>query len=199
MALKINIKYSDEGVQDAIKSAQSRGSYDGPVPPAGIYNVKLRKLRLQRNKRDTHYMFAAWLVIDETGDLAKYNGASINEWLIIPNEPSEQYADFRYNSLNDLFAAASKGKMNAQDVLAALTEGRYQAEDPDDRGAQEVTAIGKLKLTGDENFQIKTKMDQYEGKDQARLHYILSVEAENEDDDLDYLDDDVDLDDLLEG
>lgn len=206
MALKFNLKNVTNDDLEKAKADAAKGNftpYSGPIAPKGLYNVKVGGIWAgETNSGDGKIVVA--LEIAETGDLEVYNGCPVWMHLVVPSDPSDQYFAIRMKSLDDLFQAASGGKLNINGFVDALNEGRVKVGKADKVG-EPIEQIGKFKTDTAREIKLMLKDPrEYNGKQYADPHYIdirdlNKVETETDsgvDDDVDGLDDD-DIDGLL--
>lgn len=203
MALAFNLQRVNKAdIESARADTPSR--YTGPTPPPDEYQVAVKKIYAveQANGPALNVLFE---ISGEEGERAVYNGAGIWNRFSIPTDPSYQYFGIQVNSIDNFLRAISSGKFGFDDFVEASNGNRIQTGEGGKAG-QEITQIGRLKLPPTAKIKIKTKMNTYQGRENAALHYVLDAPARSAgevadvDDDVDGLDtasDGDDLDDLL--
>lgn len=150
MAQKLSFSNIAVPDQKTIEQASFQG-YAGPTPPPGKYKAKLAGVQIQ--SRDTGNVFVVRYVINETGELKKYNGCAIFDRLTIPSPQTDgEYYQIRLRSFNDFCQAASAGKGTLRDFAKALSDGKYKAEATQRDGVFKlVNVAGKLFNFGKEH------------------------------------------------
>lgn len=127
MAQKLSFSNIAVPDQKTIEQAAFQG-YTGPTPPPGKYRAKLAGVQIQA--RDTGNVFVVRYVINETGELKKYNGCAIFDRLTLPEQQKDgEYYTIRLRSFNDFCQAASEGKGTLRDFTKALADGKYKVEE----------------------------------------------------------------------
>lgn len=140
MAQKLSFSNIAVPDQKTIEQASFQG-YTGPTPPPGKYKAKLAGVQIQT--RDTGNVFVVRYVINETGELKKYNGCAIFDRLTIPNPQTDgEYYQIRLRSFNDFCQAASEGKGTLRDFTKALAESKYKAEEGNRDGIFKLLVVG---------------------------------------------------------
>ena len=143
MAQKLSFSNIAVPDQKTIEQAAFQG-YTGPTPPPGKYRAKLAGVQIQA--RDTGNVFVVRYVINETGELKKYNGCAIFDRLTLPEQQKDgEYYTIRLRSFNDFCQAASEGKGTLRDFTKALSDGKYKVEEGKQDGAFKLLVVaGKL-------------------------------------------------------
>lgn len=143
MAQKLSFSNIAVPDQKTIEQAAFQG-YTGPTPPPGKYRAKLAGVQIQA--RDTGNVFVVRYVINETGELKKYNGCAIFDRLTLPEQQKDgEYYTIRLRSFNDFCQAASEGKGTLRDFTKALADGKYKAEETQRDGTFKLLVVaGKL-------------------------------------------------------
>ena len=140
MAQKLSFSNIAVPDQKTIEQASFQG-YTGPTPPPGKYKAKLAGVQIQT--RDTGNVFVVRYVINETGELKKYNGCAIFDRLTIPNPQTDgEYYQIRLRSFNDFCQAASEGKGTLRDFTKALAESKYKVEEGNRDGIFKLLVVG---------------------------------------------------------
>lgn len=140
MAQKLSFSNIAVPDQKTIEQASFQG-YTGPTPPPGKYKAKLAGVQIQT--RDTGNIFVVRYVINETGELKKYNGCAIFDRLTIPNPQTDgEYYQIRLRSFNDFCQAASEGKGTLRDFTKALADGKYKVEEGNKDGIFKLLVVG---------------------------------------------------------
>lgn len=140
MAQKLSFSNIAVPDQKTIEQASFQG-YTGPTPPPGKYKAKLAGVQIQT--RDTGNVFVVRYVINETGELKKYNGCAIFDRLTIPNPQTDgEYYQIRLRSFNDFCQAASEGKGTLRDFTKALADSKYKAEEGNKDGIFKLLVVG---------------------------------------------------------
>lgn len=140
MAQKLSFSNIAVPDQKTIEQASFQG-YTGPTPPPGKYKAKLAGVQIQT--RDTGNVFVVRYVINETGELKKYNGCAIFDRLTIPNPQTDgEYYQIRLRSFNDFCQAASEGKGTLRDFTKALADGKYKVEKGNKDGIFKLLVVG---------------------------------------------------------
>jgi hypothetical protein len=140
MAQKLSFSNIAVPDQKTIEQASFQG-YTGPTPPPGKYKAKLAGVQIQT--RDTGNVFVVRYVINETGELKKYNGCAIFDRLTIPNPQTDgEYYQIRLRSFNDFCQAASEGKRTLRDFTKALADGKYKVEEGNRDGIFKLLVVG---------------------------------------------------------
>lgn len=205
MGFKIKMAEVSNDDLKKIRDDRPSGRYDGPTPPPGHYDVKVKKMWFAETKAGKPALKVA-LGFHNEGEEAIYNGYSYIENYMIPVDNTDRAFPIQVSQIDSLFDALSKGKMSFIDFHKAVNEGRTDAStDKKDKVGLPVTQIGSLKITGDQIIRVKTKLREYNGEEFVETHYIVREERSNvtADDDLDTsdfaddIDDDDDLDALL--
>lgn len=117
-------------------------------------------------------------VLVDDGDNAVYNGCSIFSWYSIPVDPSERSFAIQVSSLDDMLMSLSGGTLSYADFVKIANEGKIVLAKPneyDPTKNNEVTKIGPLKITGEQEATVYTKMGSYNGKEKVELHYLVDV------------------------
>lgn len=143
MAQKLSFSNIAVPDQKTIEQAAFQG-YTGPTPPPGKYRAKLAGVQIQA--RDTGNVFVVRYVINETGELKKYNGCAIFDRLTLPEQQKDgEYYTIRLRSFNDFCQAASEGKGTLRDFTKALSDGKYKVEEGKQDGVFKLLVVaGKL-------------------------------------------------------
>nr|DAX29594.1 MAG TPA: hypothetical protein [Caudoviricetes sp.] len=143
MAQKLSFSNIAVPDQKTIEQAAFQG-YTGPTPPPGKYRAKLAGVQIQA--RDTGNVFVVRYVINETGELKKYNGCAIFDRLTLPEQQKDgEYYTIRLRSFNDFCQAASEGKGTLRDFTKALADGKYKVEEGKQDGVFKLLVVaGKL-------------------------------------------------------
>lgn len=207
MGFKIAMaEVSKEDLQ-TIRNDRPTGAYDGPTPPPGVYQAKISRLWFAETKAGKPTLKVSFTISEPAdSDNATYNGASCIDNYMIPTDPAEKAFPIQVSKIDELMVALSKGKMGYDEFQDAMTAGRSEV-DKEDRVGHPVKQIGSVKITGDALVKVKTKIDQYNGKEYLHVDYILRNEKnakQEASDDLDLSDDvdteggDDDLDEWLE-
>lgn len=197
------IKMAEVSTDDLKKIRDDRpsGRYDGPTPPPGHYDVKVKKMWFAETKAGKPTLKVA-LSFDNDGEEALYNGYSYIDNYMIPVDNTDRAFPIQVSQIDALFDALSKGKMSFIDFHKAVNEGRTDATtEKKDKVGLPVTQIGSLKLNGEQTIRVKTKLREYNGEEYVETHYIVREERSNvkaEDDLADDLADDIDDDDDLD-
>lgn len=147
--------------------------YDGELPPKGVYNCRVKFLRLTTNKNDDD-MIKGLLVIDETGNKKQYNGYGI--WF--NQNVTEQGAPYLLRFLKAL-GLTWKDFINRTVV--------------DDADPPNITKIGDLKFDKEPAVRVLAKRGSYQGNDKLDVTSFLAPRDESdedEDDDGDDVEDD---------
>ena len=140
MAQKLSFSNIAVPDQKTLEQASFQG-YTGPTPPPGKYKAKLAGVQIQT--RDTGNVFVVRYVINETGELKKYNGCAIFDRLTIPNPQTDgEYYQIRLRSFNDFCQAASEGKGTLREFTKALADGKYKAEEGNKDGIFKLLVVG---------------------------------------------------------
>ena len=140
MAQKLSFSNIAVPDQKTIEQASFQG-YTGPTPPPGKYKAKLAGVQIQT--RDTGNVFIVRYVINETGELKKYNGCAIFDRLTIPNPQTDgEYYQIRLRSFNDFCQAASEGKGTLRDFTKALADSKYKVEEGNKDGIFKLLVVG---------------------------------------------------------
>lgn len=140
MAQKLSFSNIAVPDQKTIEQASFQG-YTGPTPPPGKYKAKLAGVQIQT--RDTGNVFVVRYVINETGELKKYNGCAIFDRLTIPNPQTDgEYYQIRLRSFNDFCQAASEGTGTLRDFTKALADGKYKVEEGNKDGIFKLLVVG---------------------------------------------------------
>lgn len=140
MAQKLSFSNIAVPDQKTIEQASFQG-YTGPTPPPGKYKAKLAGVQIQT--KDTGNVFVVRYVINETGELKKYNGCAIFDRLTIPNPHTDgEYYQIRLRSFNDFCQAASEGKGTLRDFTKALADGKYKVEEGNKDGIFKLLVVG---------------------------------------------------------
>ena len=140
MAQKLSFSNIAVPDQKTIEQASFQG-YTGPTPPPGKYKAKLAGVQIQT--RDTGNVFVVRYVINETGELKKYNGCAIFDRLTIPNPQTDgEHYQIRLRSFNDFCQAASEGKGTLRDFTKALADGKYKVEEGNRDGIFKLLVVG---------------------------------------------------------
>lgn len=140
MAQKLSFSNIAVPDQKTIEQASFQG-YTGPTPPPGKYKAKLAGVQIQT--RDTGNVFVVRYVINETGELKKYNGCAIFDRLTIPNPQTDgEYYQIRLRSFNDFCQAASEGKGTLRDFTKALADSKYKVEKGNRDGIFKLLVVG---------------------------------------------------------
>lgn len=140
MAQKLSFSNIAVPDQKTIEQASFQG-YTGPTPPPGKYKAKLAGVQIQT--RDTGNVFVVRYVINETGELKKYNGCAIFDRLTIPNPQTDgEYYQIRLRSFNDFCQAASEGKGTLRDFTKALADSKYKVEEGNRDGIFKLLVVG---------------------------------------------------------
>lgn len=146
------------GAQAATAEFTGGGIYDGPVPPAAIYNVTLKKLRIKVNKNSDD-MLNALLEINETGEKKQYNGYGVWDNLNV----TDQGAPY-INTLLDAIGAPRKTFWDSGVV-------KDTADPPN------VLKVG-TKTVDDNPLRIATTVDHYGGNTRLVVSRYLPVKPD---------------------
>jgi len=140
MAQKLSFSNIAVPDQKTIEQASFQG-YTGPTPPPGKYKAKLTGVQIQT--KDTGNVFVVRYVINETGELKKYNGCAIFDRLTIPNPQTDgEYYQIRLRAFNDFCQAASEGKGTLRDFTKALADSKYKVEEGNKDGIFKLLVVG---------------------------------------------------------
>lgn len=197
MALKFNLEVDKKAVEEA---KQDRGGrYTGPTPQPDLYKVKLKEIISSTDKNDNPILNAV-LEINETGDKEVYNGCGIYYRLNIPVDKTYQYYTIQVNVLQDFLQAAFG--MDILEFGKLASAGKILTRDKQTRNGDDlIKSIGKYKVDSANEFVIKTKNSEYNGKTYVNVHYIdldaTETPNSSDSDDVDFDDDEgIDLDSL---
>ncbi|MDD2326254.1 MAG: DUF669 domain-containing protein [Alphaproteobacteria bacterium] len=207
MALKFNLKNLSTDAVEAAKADFGGGFYTGPVPPAGMYNVKVGALWAKEISNGDSQIVAR-LVINETGENATYNGATTFHRMTIPTDSTDQYFSIRLKSLDDFFRAISGGTMGVSEFVEAAKANRIKIGKTEKVG-DPIEQIGKFKVENASEIRIKSKVGTYRNEPTFETHWVDTRnvgrpgvdQSSDFDDDVEGLDDvqdiDSEIDDLL--
>lgn len=201
MALKFNLNISDKEIDNAV--SERPGRYDGPTPPDGFYQAKVRKVWSGENKNGPVFKVSIKIAEPEGTDNAVYNGYDFIENITIPTDNQHQYFTIQVDVLDNFLKAASGGTYGMKDFVKDANAGRIAEDGEEDKIGQPIKSIGKLKLDGNgPTFKVKTKNREYNGKTYTNVHYFdnsdLKITPSNSADEDPWSDDDfADDDDLL--
>ena len=197
------VKSSD--VEKARAESGQGQRYDGPTPPPGVYNTKIKKVWYQETRKGDPALNVLF-EINEQGANEVYNGAGAFRMFMIPTDPSYEHFSIQVSSIESLLLALSDGTYTYDDFLADANAGRIitgKKKSESDKKTP-IEQIGRLKITGEQTAQIKTKVQTYNGEERIEVHYVLNKplkkKAEEVADpgaDMDFDDDDTDLDDWM--
>lgn len=193
------VKSSD--VEKARSDSGQGQRYEGPTPPPGVYNTKIKKVWYQETRKGDPALNVLF-EIHEQGANEVYNGAGAFRMFMIPTDPTYEHFSIQVSSIESLLLALSDGTYTYDDFLADANAGRIitgKKKSESDKKTP-IEQIGRLKITGEQTAQIKTKVQTYNGEDRIEVHYVLSKPLKKkkvEEIDMDFDDDDLDLDDWM--
>ena len=193
------VKSSD--VEKARADSGQGQRYDGPTPPPGVYNTKIKKVWYQETRKGDPALNVLF-EIHEEGANEVYNGAGAFRMFMIPTDPSYEHFSIQVSSIESLLLALSDGTYTYDDFLTDANAGRIITGKKKSEFYKKtpIEQIGRLKITGEQTAQIKTKVQTYNGDDRIEVHYVLSKPLKKkkvEEIDMDFDDDDLDLDDWM--
>ncbi|QDF19246.1 hypothetical protein SEA_STICKYNOTE_53 [Corynebacterium phage Stickynote] len=193
------VKSSD--VEKARADSGQGQRYDGPTPPPGLYNTKIKKVWYQETRKGDPALNVLF-EIHEEGANEVYNGAGAFRMFMIPTDPSYEHFSIQVSSIESLLLALSDGTYTYDDFLADANAGRIIAGKKKSESDKKtpIEQMGRLKITGEQTAQIKTKVQTYNGDERMEVHYVLSKPLKKKkvaDIDMDFDDDDTDLDDWM--
>jgi hypothetical protein len=147
-------------------------AYDGPIPPAGVYNGVVKFIKVKTN-RNGDPMLNGVIEIDESdGSKKKYNGYGI--WF--NQNVTEQGAPY----LNAFLVALGC-------TYKEFVGGKVSTDNDD---PPKILRIGRLNLTGDNKIVVATKRSTYNGTE--RLEVSRYMPAKDEDvEEVEEIDEDV--------
>ena len=193
------VKSSD--VEKARADSGQGQRYDGPTPPPGVYNTKVKKVWYQETRKGDPALNVLF-EIHEEGANEVYNGAGAFRMFMIPNDPTYEHFSIQVSSIDSLLLALSDGTYTYDDFLVDANAGRIitgKKKSESDKKTP-IEQIGRLKITGEQTAQIKTKVQTYNGEERMEVHYVLSKPLKKkkvEEIDMDFDDDDTELDDWM--
>lgn len=152
---------------DEPEDLESYDVYDGDLPPKGVYNCKLTRLKLKTN-RNGDDMINGLLLIEEEGGKKKYNGYGI--WF--NQNVTEQGAPYVKQFLRAL-------GLTWKDFIGKTVT--------DDEDPPNITKIGTLKMSTEPEVRVLAKRGSYNGEDKLDVQTWLV--PRDEDDDADDADD----------
>ena len=192
-------------VSDVEKARADSGQvqiYDGPTPPPGVYNTKIKKVWYQETRKGDPALNVLF-EIHEEGANEVYNGAGAFRMFMIPNDPTYKYFSIQLSSIDSLLLALSDGTYTYDDFLVDANAGRIitgQKRSEFDKKTP-IEQIGRIKITGEQTAQIKTKVQTYNGEERMEVHYVIRKPLKKkkvEEIDMDFDDDDdTELDDWM--
>lgn len=145
------------GVGSKAVDAEPEGfqPYDGPMPPKGIYNVIVKRLRLKKNRNDD-WMLNGIAEISEPGDnkKSKYNGYTT--WV---NQNITEQGSGYVNAMLDGLSGGNRAVRKAFWLKGAKTD--------NDKKTPYILAIGPMKV--DQNG-MPARVSLIDGKDQNGNH-----------------------------
>ena len=193
------VKSSD--VEKARADSGQGQRYDGPTPPPGVYNTKIKKVWYQETRKGDPALNVLF-EIHEEGANEVYNGAGAFRMFMIPTDPSYEHFSIQVSSIESLLLALSDGTYTYDDFLTDANAGRIITGKKKSKSDKKtpIEQIGRLKITGEQTAQIKTKVQTYNGEERMEVHYVLSKPLKKkkvEEIDMDFGDDDTDLDDWM--
>lgn len=173
MGFKLKMDAVSQEDLNKIREERPTGGYDGPIPPPGVYEVKIAKVWIGETNSGAHALKVS-MVFDNEGENAIYNRASLINNYMIPTDASQRAFPIQVDQLDTFMNALSDGKADFRTFQKAFSEGKTDA-DPSkkDKIGIPVTQIGPVKITGTKKITVKTKIRDYNGKDYIDLHYIL--------------------------
>lgn len=141
-------------------------AYDGPDAPAGVYNFRLRRLGLKRNKNDDDMLNGLLVVHESRPDKKQYNGFTV--WF--NQNVTEQGKPYIKQFLTSLGISWSE----------YMKKTIHDGDKADDRPAQ-ITVLGGVKLEKEPQLraQIKNDTDQ-NGKPKMSVAQFLPPKDEDE-------------------
>ena len=193
------VKSSD--VEKARADSGQGQRYDGPTPPPGVYNTKVKKVWYQETRKGDPALNVLF-EIHEEGANEVYNGAGAFRMFMIPNDPTYEHFSIQVSSIDSLLLALSDGTYTYDDFLVDANAGRIitgKKKSESDKKTP-IEQIGRLKITGEQTAQIQTKVQTYNGEERMEVHYVLSKPLKKkkvEEIDMDFDDDDTELDDWM--
>lgn len=193
------VKSSD--VEKARADSGQGQRYDGPTPPPGVYNTKIKKVWYQETRKGDPALNVLF-EIHEEGANEVYNGAGAFRMFMIPNDPTYEHFSIQVSSIDSLLLALSDGTYTYDDFLVDANAGRIitgKKKSESDKKTP-IEQIGRLKITGEQTAQIQTKVQTYNGEERMEVHYVLSkpLKKKVEEIDMDFDDDDdTELDDWM--
>lgn len=192
------VKSSD--VEKARADSGQGQHYDGPTPPPGVYNTKIKKVWYQETRKGDPALNVLF-EIHEEGANEVYNGAGAFRMFMIPNDPTYEHFSIQVSSIDSLLLALSDGTYTYDDFLVDANAGRIitgKKKSESDKKTP-IEQIGRLKITGEQTAQIQTKVQTYNGEERMEVHYVLSkpLKKRVEEIDMDFDDDDTELDDWM--
>jgi hypothetical protein len=136
--------------------------YDGECPPAGVYTVSLKALRLKTNKNDDD-MLNLLLEVTEKGKKAEFNGYGIWDNLNI----TDDQAGF----VNQFLDSAGIPRKSFWPPNGPML---------DNANPPNVTKIGTKRPEGLE-FRVSTKRGEWKGEDRLEVNRYLPMKESDED------------------
>ncbi|MDD2326668.1 MAG: hypothetical protein PHW63_11880 [Alphaproteobacteria bacterium] len=180
MGFSIDIsRVKNEDVEVARLKSGGGNRYDGPTPPADVYNAVVKKVYIRESKTGKPALNVLY-EIKETGAKEVYNGCSFFQWLSIPVDPTDSAFTYQVQGIDNFLLSISSGTISYEDFVEIATNGKIVLKDPqgyEKNKNNEVEKIGTLRITGEQTAKVKTRTGEYQGKVRVEAHYLVDVPA----------------------
>lgn len=170
-------RLKNEDIDSTLSEARAGSRYEGPTPPPGVYNAKIKKVWYKETRTGKPALNVLF-VIDEQNENKVYNGAGIFNMYLIPADPTSPAFSIQMSQLDSFVMALSNGTMGYKGFQEAAHGEKIILKEPqkyDPSKNNEIKQIGKLVVTGEQTANIKAKMETYDGKERASVHYLVDV------------------------
>lgn len=166
-------KLSKAEIDEARKNS---GSYSGPIPPEGTYNVKFVNMSMWQctNESSTYngrYQLRVFLRIEDD----EYKGCPVNAGLWLPDQRIDgDFYALRITQLDDMISAIFQGNMDASEFFAALNSGKVIVGDPDSRNSQKVEKVAQFVMEKVQStFRTELKHNTYKDNTRMEVRRVL--------------------------
>lgn len=202
MANRLSIKLgtiNDDDLKEARESGGGFTRYEGPVPPADVYPLKLKVLMhsVIDNPNSTYHGYSRLAPLFEIAE-GDYEGAPINGSFIIPSDSSDKNYLIQVSTLDRFLTSLSGGTITIKEFVELVNSGKVVVEETKGKvKRQKITQIGSLKIDKIPTLRGKTQVRPYNGEQRAELHYLEDAPKKPKgDDSLDDLSSDEGFDDF---
>lgn len=158
--LKLN---GNVGVDAAkVDAVEGFSTYDGPVPPAGLYPASVISIKVGESKESKKAMLTVYTKIDAPKNDKKkrheYNGYLMSDFLVIPDDKNYEHYGLQVGQINRFLDALSGEDM---EVRRKFWSGNAVTS----ADGKKLESVGTVKIKGGVKVIVNTKKDSYKRKE----------------------------------